>query len=154
MHLRVRQQLGGAQNLAVIELAQRLVGQRDLGHSEATKMRARFRQSRDHLRGDGFEYGVGRWSQHSKENTFVHRYVPLRSGLSPVDEIGMVYTTCVLAITPSAGVRGLEKSNSFWASTWDASASTLASANRGPTICRPIGNPLPSRPQGTEHAGR
>jgi hypothetical protein len=80
VHLGVGQQFGGRQDLAVVELAQRLGIQRDLGDGEAREMGAGPRHRRHDGAGEGLEGGVRRRRQHAEADGSCHGSVPALSG--------------------------------------------------------------------------
>ncbi len=66
----VGQQIGGIQELSMIELCQAFVGERDLGHFEAAEMRRDLGQAVQHGHGRRFQYCVRRRRQHTQNDPF------------------------------------------------------------------------------------
>jgi hypothetical protein len=66
------EELGRPQDLAVVELPERLLGQADLGDLEAGKMGAHLRQARQHGDGGRLEHRVGRGREHPKPRSLCH----------------------------------------------------------------------------------
>lgn len=72
----MREEFGRAQDLAVVELAERLLGERDFGNLEAGEMRGDIGQAGQHRHRDRLKHGVGRRGQHAETNASCHRRFP------------------------------------------------------------------------------
>jgi DNA-binding GntR family transcriptional regulator len=72
VELRVGEQFRGAEDLAVVELPERLVCERDLGDAEPPEMGAHLRQTGEHLRGHRLEHGIRGRRQHPQEQASGH----------------------------------------------------------------------------------
>eukprot|EP01022_Parablepharisma_sp_SALTPOND_P005414 TRINITY_DN1223_c0_g3_i1.p1 TRINITY_DN1223_c0_g3~~TRINITY_DN1223_c0_g3_i1.p1 ORF type:complete len:1108 (+),score=353.08 TRINITY_DN1223_c0_g3_i1:2794-6117(+) len=70
--LGMRQQLGSAQDLAVIELRQRLVGQGDLGDAKTPEVGTGLGEVSQHGRGHRFQRGVGGRREHAEQGALGH----------------------------------------------------------------------------------
>ena len=72
VNLGMRKKFGGAKNLGVVELLQRLLRKRNFGHLEATEMNTDLGEASDDRGAHGLEHGIRRRCQHPKANTVVH----------------------------------------------------------------------------------